>query len=223
MEKNKILVVVAHPDDEILSCGGTIAKLVKKNNSTVKTVILGEGVKSRDNWTRGEYGNLRNSINNANRIIGVEEVIPYDFPDNRFDSVPLLDIVKTISKIKDDYKPDVVFTHCRNDLNVDHRIVYEAVITVCRPMASESVKEIYSGEVLSSTEWNFPVGFNPNVFFDITNTIDAKLSAMKEYIDELRIMPHPRSLEGIRKNAELWGIKMGMYNAEAFECIRMIK
>jgi LmbE family N-acetylglucosaminyl deacetylase len=225
--KNKILIVSAHPDDEVLGCGGTVARLVKEGYQAY-TLILGEGITSRDEKRdrakrETEIQKLKDQAKKANKIIGVEEVFMYDFPDNRFDTVPLLDIVKVIEKIKNDIKPDIIFTHYGKDLNIDHQITYKAVITATRPVVGEPVKEIYSFEVPSSTEWNFPLSFSPDVFFDISETIDIKIKALEEYKTELREYPHPRSLEGIKINAQSWGLKIGVKYAEVFKCIRIIK
>lgn len=224
---NKILIAAAHPDDEILGCGGTAARLVKEG-SEVYTLILGEGITSRDNIRQrekreAEITQLKKQIHQATAVIGVKEVFIYDFPDNRFDSVPLLDIVKVIENIKSKIKPDIVFTHYEQDLNIDHRLTYQAILTAVRPTAGETVKEIYSFEVLSSTEWNYPLRFSPDVFFDISGTIDIKLAAMEKYQWELREYPHPRSLKGIRLSAEHWGMKTGLKYAEAFKLVRLVK
>lgn len=216
----KVLIIVAHPDDEILGCGATVARLIKEGNEAY-TIILGEGVTSRSDYDIKELETLKQQCIKANNTIGIKSdtVFIYDFPDNKFDTVPLLDIVKKISKIKEEIKPNIIFTHFRNDLNIDHRITYQAVNTACRPMDNETVKIIYSFEVLSSTEWNFPLTFSPNVFFDISKTIDKKIKAMKYYQTELRIFPHPRSIETIKSNAKTWGSKVGMRFAEAFELV----
>ncbi len=223
----KILLIAAHPDDEILGCGGTAARLVEEGHE-VYTMILGEGITSRDETRQGEkreeeIAKLKKELNKANNIIGVKEVYLYDFPDNRFDSVPLLDIVKAVEKVKARLKPDILFTHYEKDLNIDHQITYQAVLTAVRPVAEETVKEIYSFEVLSSTEWNYPLRFSPDCFFDISGTIDLKVKAMEQYKSELREYPHPRSIKGIRLNAENWGMKVGMAYAEAFKTVRMLK
>jgi LmbE family N-acetylglucosaminyl deacetylase len=227
MKNNKILIIASHPDDEILGCGGTVARLIKEGYEAY-TLILGEGVTSRDRERdrekrKKEFEELKKNIYKANKIIGIKEVFIYDFPDNRFDTVPLLDIVKVIEDIKDKIKPHTVFTHYKDDLNIDHRITCKAVLTATRPLFNETVKEIYSFEVLSSTEWNYPVSFYPDVFFDITDTLDLKLKAMNEYKSELRDFPHPRSLEAIRLNAEYWGMKVGNKSAEVFKNVRLLK
>ena len=166
MENKTILVVVAHPDDEVLGCGGYMKLLSEKND--VYTLILGEG---------RPYTDYLMAMKGANKMLGVKEVFVRDFPDNQFDTVPLLDIVKEVEYTKNEISPDVIFTHHRGDLNIDHRKTFEAVITASRPMVGETVKEIYSFEVASSTEWAVPNTFNPNVFVDISNTFNHKIEA----------------------------------------------
>lgn len=222
-----ILVVSAHPDDEVLGCGGTIARLAREGHE-VTILILGEGITSRDNIRNkknreNEITDLKNYAEKANKILGVREVFFHDFPDNRFDTVPLLDIVKVIEKIKNNIKPEIIFTHYEKDLNIDHQITYRAVITATRPLKEGTVKEIYSFEIPSSTEWSYPLSFSPNVFYDISETIDVKIEALEEYKTELREYPHPRSLEGVKLIAKNWGMKVGLEYSEAFKCVRMIK
>jgi len=218
----KILIVAAHPDDEVLGCFGTVAKLIKKGYQAY-TLILGEGKTSRDNFNKKELEKIKDEILKANNVIGIDKIFIEHFPDNRFDSVNLLDIVKVVEKVKNEIKPDIIFTHFKDDLNIDHQITYKAVITATRALKNESVKEIYSFEILSSTEWNYPLSFNPDVYFDISSTIDLKLKAMSEYKSELREFPHPRSLEGIKLNAKYLGMRVGREYVEAFKCVRIIK
>ena len=154
--------------------------------------------------------------------MGVRETFIHNFPDNRFDIVALLDIVKVIEKVKREIKPGVVYTHHRGDLNIDHRITYEAVLTACRPIKGETVKEIYNFEVPSSTEWNFPNTFSPNVYIDISGAIDKKVKAMKAYKGEIREWPHPRSAEAIKILVRKRGCEVGLDIAEAFELVRKI-
>lgn len=222
---NNILVVAAHPDDEVLGCGGTIAKLAKEGHS-IFTLILGEGVTSRNiSKIKGkkEMKILQKSTIKANKLLGVKRVFFYNFPDNKFDSVPLLEIVKDVEEIKNQIRPKIIFTHYEKDLNIDHRITYQAVITATRPIKGETVRGIYSFEILSSTEWSYPLCFSPNVFYDISGTIDSKLRALEEYKNELKGYPHPRSLEGIKLTAKNWGMKVGLEYVEAFKLVRSIK
>lgn len=223
----RILIVAAHPDDEVLGCFGTVARLIDEGYEAY-TLILGEGKTSRDETREvakrsRELKELDEEIRRANDVIGIKQVFVEQFPDNRFDRVDLLDIVKTITKIKEAIRPDIIFTHYEGDLNIDHQLTYKAVITATRPMAEESVKEIYAFEVLSSTEWAYPLSFTPDTFFDITSTIDRKIAAMRAYASELREYPHPRSLKGIELNAQHHGMRVGRSYVEAFKCIRAIK
>jgi len=227
MKNKTILVVAAHPDDEILGCGGTIKRLVDEG-CTAYALILGEGITSRDEKRDRdertiEIKELKKQVNEANRIIGVKEVFLHDFPDNRFDTVALLDIVKVIEKVKNELQPDIIFTHYENDLNIDHQITYKAVLTATRPMKEECVKELYSFEILSSTEWNYPLSFSPDVFFDISDYMEHKKKAMQIYKSELNDFPHPRSLEGMDISAKSWGLKVGYKYAEAFKTVRVLK
>ena len=223
----KILAIVAHPDDEVLGCGATLARLIKEGYEA-NTLILGEGVTSRDKKRDiknrdKEISALKEQARQANKILGIKEIFFHDFPDNRFDTVPLIEIVKVIEEVKLKIKPDIIFTHYRKDLNVDHQITYNAVITATRPLKGETVKEIYSFEIPSSTEWAYPLSFSPNVFFDVTETIDIKLKALHVYVSEMRDFTHPRSEEFIKLNSKLWGVKAGLMNAEVFQGIRIIK
>lgn len=225
-----VLIVAAHPDDEVLGCGGTMARLVREGNN-VYTLILGEGITSRDEKRdRGkresEINGLKKHIDKANKILSVKKYFTFDFPDNRFDTISLLDIVKSIEKIKSDLKPDIIFTHHHGDLNIDHQITFKAVMTAFRPIKGEIAREIYSFEVPSSTEWNAPSPTNyfvPNYFVDISKTLETKLKAMKEYKSEIRDFPHPRSLAAIEIIAKRRGIQVGLKSAEAFEVVRFIR
>ncbi len=223
----KILIVAAHPDDEVLGCFGTVARLIKEGYEAY-TLILGEGKTSRDaerlvDNKKEDIQILNTELQKANNLIGIKKVFIESFPDNRFDSVDLLDIVKVVSKVKEEVRPDIIFTHFENDLNIDHQITHKAVVTATRPMAGESVKEIYSFEILSSTEWNYPLSFSPDVYFDISDTIDKKVQAMKKYTSELCEFPHPRSLDGIKLNAQYHGMRVGRGYVEAFKSIRVLK
>ena len=223
----KILIVAAHPDDEVLGCFGTVARLIQEGYEAY-TLILGEGKTSRDEKRqvenkKDEIAVLNNEILNANNAIGIKKVFVESFPDNRFDSVDLLDIIKVISKVKNEVKPDIIFTHYEHDLNIDHQITYKAVVTATRPMQDECVKEIYSFEILSSTEWNYPVSFSPDTFYDVSDTLDLKIKAMEEYISELCEYPHPRSLNGIDLNAKYQGMRVGKIAVEAFKSVRILK
>jgi len=200
----KTLIVSAHPDDEVLGCGGLALKL-----KDCYSLVLNKGGRENPIFT-----------DKVAQFMGFKRHWQLDFPDNRFDTVPLLDIVQEIEKVKNELRPQVIFTHFEHDLNIDHRITFEAVMTAFRPISGDSVKEIYSFEIPSSTEWKFPLIFAPNVFIDIEDTIEKKIQAFQLYDSEVREFPHPRSPEALRVIAKRWGVVGGLKCAEAFILIR---
>ena len=225
-----ILIVAAHPDDEILGVGGTIAKHVEAGDS-VYALILGEGQTSRFE-KREDAGTeileeLHGDTLRSAAVLGMQDVYFENFADNRFDSVDLLDIVKAVEKRIRELQPTVIYTHHKGDLNVDHQMTYKAVLTATRPMAGQVVKEIYTYETVSSTEWNFTYGdmqFAPNVFVKLTDEqFEKKLEAMREYKSELCEYPHPRSLEMLKAVATRWGGVVGGHYVEALETVRVVR
>lgn len=219
----KVLIIAAHPDDEVLGCGGTIARHVQ-NRDEVHVLILAEGLTSRDKERErdkraDELSALAQAAREAGRILGVRSVELRDFPDNRMDAVDLLDIVKVIEVAIEQYKPDAVYTHHAGDVNIDHRIVHQAVVTVCRPLPGQCVKTLLFFEVTSSTEWQIPgsaPAFLPNWFVDVSDTIDLKLQALEAYRGEMRDWPHPRSFKAVEHLARWRGASAGFEAAEGF-------
>ena len=232
LNNKKILVIVAHPDDEVLGVGATIHGLVKRYNSQVRVIILGEGLTSRSakrdqvKWS-SNLKRHRQNILEAQKHIGFQSVGIYDFPDNRFDAIPLLDIIKVIEEEKKIFQPSVIFTHHGGDLNIDHQKTFEAVMTACRPMKNEKVTTIATFETMSGTEWRAssdPRHFIPNMFVEITTEgLNAKIKAMESYEFEKRDFPHPRSPEALSIRAQMWGVANGVERAEAFQLIRSIE
>ena len=220
---NKAIIFAAHPDDEILGCGGTMAKMAKEGVE-VHVVFFADGESSR-----GSPNNLidliktrKNNAIKACELVGCSSVDFLGMPDNRLDSLDLLEIVKKVEHFIELHKPHQVFTHYDDDLNIDHQIVNKAVITACRPQPGQSVKELYFFEIPSSTEWGLKKIFNPNCFFDISNTLHLKLDAMSEYKNELKEYPHPRSIKSIEALTLLRGSSVGLKAAEAFILARKI-
>ena len=223
---DRTLVIAAHPDDEILGCGATMKRLCD-NGAAVRTIILGEGKTSRDDQRNREARNsdivaLRDEVRKANEIVGVTDSHVYDFPDNRFDSVMLLDIVKVIEHHVEDFQPSAVFTHFAEDMNVDHTVTNRAVLTATRPLPGSTVQLVVAFEVLSSTGWYYPHGFLPNMIVSVDEAqLQAKEKAMDAYKSELRDYPHPRSLDAIRDLARYRGASAGCGCAEAFVLLRL--
>lgn len=213
------LIIVAHPDDEVLGCGGTIAKLVDKG-TPVHVAFLADGVLSRHGESQSEVLHARRSAaKKACDILGVTTVSFCDLPDNRMDSVDLLDITLMVEGYIFQHCPSMIFTHHAGDVNIDHRRTVEAVVTACRPQHHHPVKSILSFEVPSSTEWQLPSNrpaFAPNWFVDISATLERKMEALNAYEIELRDWPHPRSLRGVEYLARWRGATVGVDAAEAF-------
>lgn len=222
-----VLVIAAHPDDELLGEGGTIRRLADKGINC-RAVIVGEGITSRaerrNNADIRELDELKKDARNAAQKVGYSSIDFCDLPDNRLDGLELLDVIKIVSFYIDKYKPDIIFTHHHGDLNIDHRIVCEAVLTASRPVGDYTVERIYSFETPSSTEWNYVYekSFTPNVYFDISGTLEAKIAGMKCYRSESTRYPHPRSPEALRALAEYRGSNVGLKSAEAFMLLREI-
>jgi LmbE family N-acetylglucosaminyl deacetylase len=228
MKMRKIVVVAAHPDDEILGAGGTVRKAIL-NGDEAYAILLGEGQTSRwdtrDLADKSAVVSLHQDSYAASKVIGFREIYFESLPDNRFDSVALLDVVKIVEKHIKEIRPDVVYTHHSGDLNIDHRITNEAVLTATRPISGYSVREIYGFETVSSTEWNFgnrKESFFPSKYVDVTETFEVKCKAMEQYHSELCDFPHPRSLQMLKALAQVRGGTVGVPLAESFEVIRIV-
>lgn len=232
LKGKKIMVVVAHPDDELLGLGATMHKLIHHTEVTTHVVILGEGLTARsderdvEKW-KEELKKHREDIKAAQKEIGYHSVSIYDFPDNRFDTVALLDIIKVVEKEKSNFNPDIIFTHHGGDVNIDHQRTFESVITACRPMSHEITKTIITFETPSGTEWRAstdPRHFIPNLYVEVSEEdIDAKINGMEKYRFEKRDYPHPRSPEALKVHARNVGVTVGCYYAEPFCIVRSIQ
>lgn len=223
----KILVIAAHPDDEVLGCGASIAKHVSQGDK-VSILILGEGITSRKHLSTSkkidQLKKLQKMCLNASKILGVENLNLESFPDNKFDSVPLLDLIHSIESRLERDNPDIVYTHCKSDVNIDHRRTLEAVESAVRPLPKSKIKQVLSFEVPSATEWNFVRDpFRP-VFFNEINKVQLqrKINALKLYSSEKRSFPHPRSEMYLESLARIRGGQSGKNLAEAFEIIYQI-
>lgn len=223
------LVVAAHPDDEVLGAGGTIARRTRAGED-VAVLILGQGLASRESEPDPGLGAriaaLRDCASKACGILGVTEITFRDLPDNSFDSLPLLDVVREVEAVVGELEPDTVFTHHPSDLNVDHSLTARAVLTATRPAPGCPVRSLCWFEVASSTEWAFQAlgpPFKPSYFVDVADTLELKTQALACYESEVRPFPHPRSAESIRARAVAWGSAVGCEAAEAFEVARTVE
>lgn len=219
-----VLVVVAHADDEVLGCGGAIARHVAEGD-VVHVVFMADGVGSRAQNDPAELQRRNQARDAALRILGEAHWHALDFPDNCMDSVPLLDVVQALEPIIEQVQPRRIYTHYHGDLNVDHSVTHQAVMTACRPVPGSSVREILTFEVMSSTEWATPgvAPFIPNAFVDISGYLPKKLEALAAYDMEMRPAPHSRSVAHIETLARHRGNCVGVEAAEAFEIVRVLE
>ena len=226
----KILVIAAHPDDEVLGCGGTISKH-SRSGDEVYILIISEGSTSRQlNRDRSlvinELDDLSIAAKKSASILGAKSIKLLDLPDNRLDTIPLLDLIKVIEKNIEIIKPSIIYTHHIGDLNIDHSRIHQAVLTACRPIPKQGVKRLLSFEISSSTEWQSSSSsqqFNPNLFVDITEDLDVKKKALTSYDCEMRDWPHARSIKGVEYLAKLRGCQIGVEAAESFMIIRSLE
>lgn len=218
-----ITVVAAHPDDEVLGCAGTIAHHVAAGHS-VHAIFMSGGVGSRKEDIQSATTERSAAMEMSRKILGLASTQCLDFPDNAMDSIPRLRLIQSLEAVLEGLRPDTVYTHHGSDLNIDHRLTYESVLTACRPLPGSVTREILCFETVSSTEWQAPCdnSFSPNVFVDITDHMDTKLRAIDAYAAEMRPPPHARSVQNIEALARYRGHTVGCEYAEAFYLVRRI-
>lgn len=219
----KVLVVSAHPDDEILGVGGTLRKHSDRGDD-VRALIACEGVTMRYEEEHGKR--LAEQSQRASKILGIQEVRFGNLPDQRLDTVPLVEVITKVEEFINSFQPEILYTHFGGDVNHDHNLLFRAVQVAARPYAAESVRELLAFETPSSTEWATPAiqgSFHPGVFVDISETLQAKIEAFCCYENEVRRGPHPRSVDSLRARAKTWGSYVGMDAAEPFHVIRSLR
>lgn len=218
----RLAVVVAHPDDETLGAGGTLARLAA-SPCAIQVIFTSDGESSRyddeielDNAIRAREA----ACSKALGTLGIDrEPVFLRMPDHRLDTVPLLDIVQALESLLIPFEPEIVLTHHAGDLNIDHATASRAALTAARP-DMPSLKGVYTFAVPSSTEWSFDAfspSFAPNQYVDISQTFDKKMRAMADYGEELRPSPHPRSPDILKAIAMAHGSRAGLSMAEPFE------
>ena len=221
------LIIAAHPDDDILGCGGYIAKNSRYEN--IKVIFIAEGTSCR--YTEINTPEVTEEINFRNtcgkkalNYLGVEDIEFFDLPCGRLDSTPIIEINKIIESIIREFKPNKIFTHAKNDLNRDHRIIYESTMMASRPIAFNFITDIFSFEILSSSELNYARQFCPNYFVELTHEqIERKWKALEFYDSEIAEYPHPRSREGLYNLSKQRGLQVARHYAEAYELIRKLE
>lgn len=218
-----ILILAAHPDDEVLGCGGAIIKHTRDSDK-VYICILTDGALTR--YKKDMVKTLRQCAMKCSKMLGTSNIIFEKLPNQLLDTLPITRVIHVIEKVIRKVKPDIVYTHDKGDLNRDHRIIHEATLVAARPLPKTRIKKVFTYFVPSSSEYNDTAPkdlFIPNIFLDIKNTIDKKTKANACYHSEKRSYPHPRSPKAIKAYAQRWGIQVGIKYAEPFRLVREIK
>ncbi len=220
MAGRRVAVVGAHPDDELLGAGGTLARHVRAHDE-VHAIVVADGAGSR--YPQELVGELEKQARLAAEVIGFASLGFLGLPDQRLDAVPLIELTQQLEAALDDIDPHVVYTHFPGDVNADHGLVAKAAWTACRPFARPQLRRFAVFETPSSTEWAWPLAggqLEPNLFVNVTETLDIKVAAMECYETELREYPHPRSSRALRERAAFWGSHVGRLAAEPFRVLR---
>jgi LmbE family N-acetylglucosaminyl deacetylase len=227
--KNKILIIAAHPDDEILGCGGFLSKF--KNESVFKVVFIAEGstcrFKKKDHNKPVVLSQIKKREKQAIKALNrfnINKIKFYNNPCGELNNISSVYLNKIIENEIIDFNPDTILTHSETDLNLDHRVVFNSVLVACRPIKKvNKPNKIYSFEVLSSSEWKITKSFLPNYYIKLSqkNVLD-KWNALKIYSNEIKKTPHPRSLFGVKTLANYRGLQIGEEFAEAYKLIRSI-
>lgn len=223
--KKRILILVAHSDDESFGCGGLIKKL-SSNKNIIKVVSFTDGIGARLKNNVKKINERQNSSIKASKILGFQWLAQHNYPDNQLDKISLLEIIKKIEKHKKEFSPHIVLTHNFSDLNIDHRKIAEATLTAFRPEPNEKLEQLITFEVPSATDFRIlknKKNFLPNYFLNIEKFLKYKIKAIKCYKNELKKYPHSRSVMGIKNLGKIRGHQSGLKFAEAFEIIRKIE
>ena len=217
---NRVLVVAAHPDDELLGSGATLVKHLRSGDE-VHALVMSEGASSR--YDDGMASELARAAEASAKVLGLTSLSMRRLPDQRLDTTPLLEVTQTVEELVRELRPTTVYTHWPHDVNADHGVVARAAWTACRPYSAPFVHRIAAFETPSSSEWAWPLtetAFSPQLYVDVSETLERKLEALGCYGSELRDYPHPRSEQALRERAAYWGSHVGVPFAEPFVLLR---
>lgn len=214
---NKILVVAAHPDDEILGIGGIVLRHTKRGDE-VRNIIMCEGESFR--YGRDVGQNL--AIQEVSKLLGVSKVYQLQYPDEKLDTYTLTELIKPLEQVSEEFKPDIVYCQSGYDANQDHKILFQAANIALRP-TSEWIRNFYCFYTASSTEWGVPRKFVPDTWVDVSSVLEEKIEAFEKYDSEVRQYPHPRSSDALRHQAHFWGNQCCMDAAEVLMTIRRVE
>ena len=219
-----VVAIMAHPDDEVLGCGATLSRFAREGCNT-HILILATGLTSRGNVDIKQIRDLQDEAKSAARCLGAKSISFENFPDNKMDTIPLLEIIKKVENFIYSKSPDIIFTHHSGDLNIDHQITQRSVLTATRSLPGSKNREIYATEILSSTEFNNPENrIRPDCYFTVSKKdVNASLKALACYKSEIRISPHPRSIEIMKSHLNVRGSECGFEYAECFEVLKIVK
>jgi LmbE family N-acetylglucosaminyl deacetylase len=218
-----ILVIATHPDDEVLGCGGVIARHAARGDR-VEVVVVTRG--APDLYSEAQVKALRKELEDAHAILGAAAVHYLDFPAPKLDLIPAFELADSIGAQISAIRPAAAYLPHHGDLHADHRSVFAAALVAARPIGDRIVRRLLSYETLSETEWAAPAAedaFLPSVFVDITDFLEQKKQALAAYRSQLKDFPHPRSLQAVESLARLRGSTVGVPAAEAFQLIREIE
>jgi LmbE family N-acetylglucosaminyl deacetylase len=224
MPGTSVAVIGAHPDDELLGAGGTIARHVLAGDAVHAVVVADGGGASR--YPAELVATLEKQARQAADVIGLHSLRLLALPDQRLDTVPLLELTQRLETVLDEIDPGIVYTHFPEDVNADHGVVARCAWTACRPYRRPRVRRFAIFETPSSTEWAWPLPgtrLHANLFVDITETLEIKIAALERYQTELREYPHPRSGRALRERAAYWGSHVGRLAAEPFQVLRDVE
>jgi LmbE family N-acetylglucosaminyl deacetylase len=219
----RVLVIAAHPDDEVIGAGGTIARHVAEGDTVFWCVVTQGCPPFR---TDEQLSKARDQVRAVQKVLGIEDVFFCGFPTVQLNTIPYRKLSSALQAVVDEVQPSTVYTTPSSDLNLDHRLVHDCTLVAARPLPGCPVRRLLAYEIGLTARFGQPSGsslFVPNVFVDISDYLDKKLEAMSCYETQLRDPPHPRSLEGLRLLAEERGLSVGLVAAECFQLIRELR